>query len=201
MADEHVLDVEPYEPPKRGTLAWLQLQETVLVDGYEVPSVHRIPAGSTIYRGEDDGKCRVEMPERGRCRAPRIRVLGLCSAHAGGGDPEAAQAAALASKAKLKARRQLLGIGPATAGNPRQAARMAALERVEEIAAALVDGPLDASDLTTLERQSAVLKMLDATFPLQQMTVEVELPSEAEGVQAMGWEDMQRLAARLLVSE
>jgi hypothetical protein len=185
------------EPPRRGTLPWLQLQEHVDWHGQQVPTVHRIPEGSERYDGEDDGKCRVVMPERGRCRAARTRLYGICSAHLGGGDPQAAAAAGVAAKIRIKERRQLLGISASRTADPRQAARMAALARVEEIAAAIVDGPLDDENLSTLERQSAVLKAVDATFPLALTTVEIELPANAEGVQDMGWESMVALAAKL----
>ena len=43
-----------------------------------------------------------------------------------------------------------------------------------------------------------MVRGLDATFPLRSMSVEVELPADAAGVQAMGWEAMQQLASRLL---
>jgi hypothetical protein len=183
------------EEPKKGTLPWLAAQTHVDWEGLSVPDVNRIPPGSERYTGEDDGKCRVVMPERGRCRAPRVRTYGICSAHLGGGDPGAGADAATASRVKLKERRMLLGIGPGRVGNPRQHARLAALARADELAKALVDGPLDDVELGSVERQQAVIRMLDSTFPLQSMTVEVELPADAAGVAAMGWEEMQRLAA------
>jgi len=68
--------------------------------------------------------------------------------------------------------------------------------RADEAAAALVDAPLDDPDLSTLARQRAVLAMLDATYPIQTASVEVEIP--ADGVAGLGWQDMQALAARLL---
>lgn len=122
----------------------------------------------------------------------------MCIVHAGGGDALAASRAGHEQRAVLKARRQLLGIGPRTAGNPRALARLAAQERAEEIAAALVDGPLDDRGITALERQTAVIRALDATYPLQSATFEVELPADAEGVAGLGWAEMQALAARLL---
>jgi hypothetical protein len=70
--------------------------------------------------------------------------------------------------------------------------------RAEELAKALVDAPIDDRDLGTIERQQAVVRALDATFPLQQTTVEVELPASGEQVGEMSWQDMQALAARLL---
>ena len=91
----------------------------------------------------------------------------LCSAHAGGGDPEAGVIAAREKRTKLKARRTLLGIGPNRVGNPRAHARLRALERADDIAQALIDAPLDDAELGSVERQLAVVRGLDATFPLQ----------------------------------
>ena len=112
----------------------------------------------------------------------------------------AASAKGHAVKARLRQRRELLGIGPNRVANPRQIARVAALDRAHELARALVDAPLDDPELGTIERQQAVVRALGETFPLQQMTVEVELPSSAAGIAELGWQDMQQLAARLLGS-
>ena len=181
-------ELAPVEP-KRGTLEWLRLRPLVEVCGLLVPDCHRIPDGASLAEAEPDtGRCRViHVDGRGRCGAPRVRGWGICSAHLGGGDPEAASALGHAVKARIKERRTLLGIGPNRVGNPRQAARLAALERSEEIARALVDGPLDDAELGSVERQIAVVRALDATFPLQAMTVEVELPTSGEAVTEMGW--------------
>jgi len=185
----------------RGTRPWIDAHELVQVAGELVPSCHRIPEGAELLPGEDDGRCRVMLLDgRGRCRAPRMRGMTLCSAHAGGGDPVAASAKGHAVKARLRQRRELLGIGPNRVANPRQIARVAALDRAHELARALVDAPLDDPELGTIERQQAVVRALGETFPLQQMTVEVELPSSAAGIAELGWQDMQQLAARLLGS-
>jgi hypothetical protein len=190
---------EELEPaPRKGTIAWLQLQNTVEVDGWSVPACHRIPEGATIRRGEDNGRCRVVKVDGKTCGAVRTHVFGICAAHAGGGDHEAGALASQAARARIRSRRLLLGIGSRASANPRQLARLAALERAEELANALVHGPLDDVDLGSLERQRAAVTALEQTFPLQAMTVEVELPAEASGVAAMGWEEMQQLAARLV---
>ena len=102
------------------------------------------------------------------------------------------------SRARLKTRRQLLGIGPSRAGNPRSHARLLALERAEELAQALVTGPLDDPSLGAVERQAAAIRALDATYPLASTSLEIELPADAGEVGAMSWADMQRLAARML---
>jgi hypothetical protein len=179
-------------------MAWLDTQPTVQVLGIELPACHRVPPDAELYQGDDDGKCRLILAGRGRCRAARTRRWGLCAGHAGAGDPAAASVLGHAGKARIRQRRQLLGIGATRVANPRQIARIQALDRAHELAQALVTAPLDDPELTTLERQRAVLAALDATFPLQTMTVELELPASVDDVPAMGWEAMQSVAARLL---
>lgn len=185
------------EPPREGTLAWLQQQPHVDVLGLSLPHCHRVPEGSTL--AEPNGYCRVIKPSGERCRAPGTRHYGLCLPHVGGGaqDLTAMGQAGNAAKVRLKAQRHLLGIGPARAANPRQIARVQAMARAERLAEALL-APLDDDDLSSLAQQRAAVTVLDATFPLQQATVELELPAEEAGVQALGWEQMQALAARLL---
>jgi hypothetical protein len=189
-------EIAVIEEPKRGTLAWLQARPTVDFAGLSLPDVHRVPEGAEI--GEPDGhRCRVVI-DGARCGGTRVKAFGVCIGHAGGGDPDAASLAGHAGKARLRQRRLLLGIGPSSVANPRQLARMAAQERAEEIAAALVDGPLDDRSLTAIERQRAVIATLDATHPLQQASLEIELPADADGVAAMGWQELQGLASRML---
>jgi hypothetical protein len=76
-----------------------------------------------------------------------------------------------------------------------------ALERAEELARAIVEGPLDDPELASVERQLAAIRALDATYPQAQTSIEVELPADEAGIEAMGWQEMQQLAARLLGSE
>lgn len=188
---------------REGTLAWLQQLPHVNVLGLSLPNVHRIPDGSTLAPlDDDDFHCRLIRPDGRRCGAVGTRVYGICNAHLGGGarDLTAIGAAGRASRARMKVRRQMLGIGPARVGNPRSHARIAALERAEELAEALVNAPLDDPSLGTIERQRAALAALDATFPLQQATLELELPADPDEVASMGWEQMQQLAAKLLTS-
>ena len=181
---------------KRASAAEACVQDAKLV----LPEGHRVPEGATILEGEDEGRCRVVKVAGSRCKAARVRGMRLCSGHAGLGgvnaDPSGAALQANAAKARIRARRQLLGIGPRRAADPRQVARLEAHERAEQLAAALVIGPLEDPNLSTLQRQAAAVTILDQTFPLQTATVEVEIP--AEGVSGLGWADMQALAARLL---
>jgi hypothetical protein len=73
-----------------------------------------------------------------------------------------------------------------------------ALDRAESLAEALVDSPLDDPEIGSLARQMAAVRALDATFPLQSMSVEVEMPANSEQVGAMGWDEMRKLAQRML---
>lgn len=191
------------EPPaelRPGSLAWLETKETVLVDGWELPSVHRVPEGARIDQGEDDGCCRVTI-EGVRCRATRTRRWGVCLVHAGGGgfyDPKAAAMRGVAERQRRAQARLTLGISARRAGDPRQWARVHAAERALDVATALVDAPLDDPDLSTVERQQAVVRMLSETFPLATATLSVELPADTDGVAQLGWQDMRALAARLV---
>jgi hypothetical protein len=146
--------------------------------------------------GEDDGQCRVVKLDGERCRAERMLAYGICSGHAGRGlaaNPAEAQRRSKEVRARWKARRHLLGIGPSGRANPRALARLKALERSEELAEAIL-APLDDPDLGTVQRHLSALRVVDAVFPLAEATVELEIPADPE---AMGWADMQRLA-RLL---
>src|SRR5215467_2983479 len=189
-------ELEIVEAPARGSLAWLLAQPKVEHAGEEVPSCHRIPLDATLCPPDDTGKCRVTSVTGERCKGTRLRALGLCMGHAGGGgaaDLEGMRAKSAEKRASLKMSRQLLGIGPRRAADPRAAVRLRSAQRASELAAAIVDGPLDA-ELGAVERQRAALAVLDAAWPLQAGTVTLEL-SNPEG---MNWEDMERLAASLL---
>ena len=184
--------------PKPGSVAWLELKPTVLVDGWELPEGHRVPAGASIRTGEDDGVCRVVVDDV-RCRGTRTRRYGVCLPHAGGGgqDYVAMSAAGHEQRARLRAARLTLGVSARRAGDPRYAARIRAAARASDVATALVDAPLDDAELSTIERQQAVVRMLGETFPLATVSASVELPTDAAEVGAMGWSSMQALAARL----
>jgi len=189
------------EQPPEGTLAWLALQPTVEVDGLTLPACHRVDLSlHTIFHGEDDGRCRVTHKATGaRCQAPRTRRYGLCMPHAGGGarDLKAIGARGGAALARLRLQRRTLGIGAKTAADPRQLARLRAHNRAEEIASALL-APLDDSDLSALSQQRSAVTILDTLWPVQQVTVTVDVPADEAGVQALGWAEMQALAAQLL---
>jgi len=184
--------------PRYGSLAWLGLQEHVTVQGRELPSVHRV-TGLRLLTDEERGKrCAVIRANGAQCGAPGTRLYGVCLVHAGGGsDPRSIAPQGHAAMARLRVRRQLLGVGPRNVANPRALARLAAQERAEDIAAALL-APLDDRKLSSLEAQGAARTILGETFPLSTATIEVDLPSDAAQVGAMGWADMQALAARLL---
>jgi hypothetical protein len=198
--EEEVLansEISVIEEPRPGTLAWLQQRPHVDVLGLSLPNAHRIAAGSTL--AEPDGRCRVIRPNGERCRSVPTRLYGICISHLGGGEQDGARLSKIGNqtKVRLKAQRRLLGISGIRTANPRQIARVAALERAETLAEALL-APLDDIDLGSLARQRAAVTVLDATFPIQTTQVEVEIPADSDGVEALGWEQMQALAARLL---
>jgi hypothetical protein len=175
-------------------------ETAAIPEGVVVPEGARIPEGATFFDGPDDGKCRVVKSSGERCGAPRMSRFGLCAGHAGRGlssDPGAASERSREIRAKLKARRQLLGVPPLGRASPRQLARVQALERAEEVAAALI-GPLDDPTLSATGRQLGALRLLDAVLPLTTVETELELLADPE---TMGWEQMKALAARLLGPE
>jgi len=176
--------------PKPGTLAWLLTLPTVDVHGFELPSVHRVPEGGSMVLGDADGRCRVVRPDGARCKSPSLRAFPACLVHAGGGGFTSEGARAMSKRAHAvkiarRERRELLGIGPRRAASARQIARVHAIERAEQLAAAIVDGPLDDPSLTTVERQRAALAAVDATFPLAHVSAEVSIPAGAEDAAAM----------------
>jgi len=196
VSDE--LEIVEQPPPSIGSLAWLQLQEHVSWQGIGLPHCHRIPEGSTAHP-ERDGRCRLIRPDGSRCKAVATRLYGLCLVHAGGGgahDIAEMSRRGNAARARLKARRSLLGIGTNRAADPRQLLRLAAHDRAETIAEAML-APLDDGQLGSLARQGAALRVLDAAFPLATVSLDVELPADAEGMSSMGWAEMQALAAQL----
>lgn len=193
--------LEPLEPPpKEGTVAWLALQPHVLWEGIEIPHCHRIAHGSTLAPDDDISRCRVIKPTGERCRATPTRRYAICSGHLGGGTRDFAAISKMGreKRAVLKARRELLGVGPNRIGSARQRARLRAAERADELALALVDGPLDDADLSSFMRQTAALRVLDAVEPLATLSLEATMPSSSDEVSSMSWEALQTLASRLL---
>jgi hypothetical protein len=187
------------DAPRQGSLAWLELQEHVTVNGRELPSSHRIPDGSTWRSDEERGtRCALVKPGGVACGAPATKRYGVCLVHCGGGsDPREMTAKAAQANTRLRIKRELLGIGPRSSGNPRAIARLAVAERAADVADALL-APLDDRKLGTLDRQRAATVILGETFPLASATIEVDLPASAEDVGALGWADLQALAARVL---
>jgi hypothetical protein len=169
---------------------------------WQLPEGARVPEGATFYLGEDDTCCRLIHLDGRRCLGVRIRETGLCPPHSGRSkvleDPRGMQARSAGARLRARERRSVL----ATHGmNPRRAAREAAIAQSQAIVEALVDAPLRDPSLSTMQRQRATLAMLDAVFPLAQVTAEIELPATTEGVQSLSWSDMQRIAGQLLAGD
>jgi hypothetical protein len=164
-----------------------------------IPEGALIPEGASFYEGADDGRCRVVKLDGTRCAAIRVKAYGLCGGHAGIGgvarDPVGAARQAHAEKARRRQARLVLGISPRRAADPRQLARLRAQERAEELAAALIDAPLDDTSLSTLQRQQAVVTGLGEAFPKETAQLAIDLPDDPEAVRALSWEDLKALAA------
>jgi len=91
-----------------------------------------------------------------------------------------------------------LGISARRASQPLQQARIAAQARALDYAAAIVDKPLDDPDLGTIPRQQAAIRALELLYPQVTAHLDMTLPDEPEQLGAMGWQDMQAMASRLL---
>jgi hypothetical protein len=193
---------EELEAPREGTLAWLALQPHTLVHGLEVPECHRIPADATLAPYTGEKACRVIRASGERCGATATRRYQICLAHAGGGMTDYSEMSKRghARQARLRQTRAILGVTHAGRHDPRAVARMRALERSEDLAAALL-APLDDSSLESLQMQRAAVTALDATYPLQTATLELQIPASGEDVSSLGWEDLQSLAARMLADQ
>jgi hypothetical protein len=180
--------------PKLGSLAWLHAQGTVEHLGAQVPTCHRIPTDASLTEA-DGSRCRVVLASGDRCKGTRLKVFGLCMGHAGGGgtrDLPAMQERSNTKRSQLKLTKQILGYGPKRAADPRVAVRLRAAQQANEIAIAVVDEPLRA-ELPVLDKQRAMLAVLDAAFPLQQATLSLEI-SEPD---SMAWQDLEALASSL----
>src|SRR5215471_18374725 len=89
--------------PKPGTLDWLASLPTVLVDGRELPNVHRCPDGSSFRSdAERGGQCALVRSDGSICRAPATRRYGLCIVHLGGGSHDQAELARAGAAAKVR---------------------------------------------------------------------------------------------------
>jgi len=170
-----------------------------------LPESAAIPAGSTFYEGEDDGACRVIRPDGRRCRANRIKAYGLCIAHAGktllAQDPVEAQRRSRESFSRRRERRLLLGITRRGVGDPRLLVRERLAERADAAARAAVDGVLDDPKLSGLERQTGVLRAIEAAFPSVQAQLQIDLPADPGEAAALEWEQLKALAAAHLEAD
>jgi hypothetical protein len=159
--------------------------------------------GATLYDGPDDGSCRVIKEDGSRCRATRVKATGRCPGHSGIGgvsrDPKAASQLAHAEKRKRSAARMQLGISARRASTPLQAARVAAQMRADDYARAIVDEPLDRIT-EPISKQRAAIAALELLYPQATLRLEVDAPQDEQGVEALGWAEMQQLAASLLDS-
>lgn len=159
-----------------------------------------LPAGATLYQGEDDKRCRLIKADGTRCRGTRMRDTGLCPGHSGVGrvatDPAGASKQATIERQRRAAARMTLGVSARRAAQPLTLARIRAQERAEEAARALIDAPLDDAELGTIPRQQAVIRAMELLYPQVHATVEAELPADEHGVAGLDWSQLQALASQ-----
>jgi len=126
-----------------------------------------------------------------------MHTTGMCPGHSGKGiaaDPRAHSPAGHAERRRRANTRAILGISGRRAAQPQQLARIRAQERAEDYARAIVDGPLDDGELGTIARQQAAIRALELLYPQVTATVDVNL--EEDGVDGLGWQQLQALAAQ-----
>lgn len=171
----------------------------------QVVELPPLPEGATLYEGPDDHRCRVIKADGTRCNGTRsLKLGGRCPGHGGAGIARSPEHARQASKAAAVERtrraeaRIHLGVSARRAASPLQAARVRAQMRADELAAAIVDGPLDDAEMSALARQGAAIKAVEVLYPQTSVHLDVDVPTDEEGVQSMGWQQMQALAATLL---
>jgi hypothetical protein len=74
--------------------------------------------------------------------------------------------------------------------------KAAVLVEADRVAAAALDGALDPS-VPSAQRSRAALALIDAVDPPMRSELEVSVPIDAEGVQAMGLDELRALAAQV----
>ena len=69
--------------------------------------------------------------------------------------------------------------------------------RADDYAEAIAHAPLDA-DIGPVAKQRAAIDALELLYPQATLKLEVDAPQDEQGVAALGWAEMQALAASLL---
>jgi hypothetical protein len=164
-----------------------------------VPESAQLPEGATFFDGPDDARCRLIRPDGERCRGKRIRAYGLCPGHAGTGavaaDPRGMAARAAQARTERRERRLLLGVTRMGAADPRLLVRERLQERREQAARAVVDGVLDDPKLSGLDKQTGMLRAIDAAYPQVTAQLTVDLPGSPEEAGDLSWDALRQLAA------
>jgi len=115
-------------------------------------------------------------------------------------DPAGAAKLANAERRRRSAARVSLGISARRAAQPLQQSRMQAQLRANEVAAALIDAPLDDPEVGTIPRQQAMIRAMELLYPQVHASLDMTLPDEPEQLGTMGWQEMQALAQQLVTS-
>ena len=165
------------------------VQEAVSQPAYGVRADERGPRGCWALKRDGTP-----------CSAPSRRDADYCSAHSGLGVAKSpAEWAAVANAASVDSRRRRatlrLALGKAGYNTPRGVLKGAVFAEAERVAAAALAG-IDPS-VPPAQRSRAALALLDATDPLLQAELSLPLPSNPEGVEQMGLEELRALAEQV----
>lgn len=133
------------------------------------------------------------------CRAAARRGEDFCNAHSGttpvAADPAKWAPIGRAAAAQARTRRATLraALGISRHDSARGLLRGLVYVERERIAAAAIAGATD-PDVSAAQRARHALALIEAAEPRESVSVEVELPSTSEGVDALSLSDLLRLA-------
>jgi hypothetical protein len=135
------------------------------------------------------------------CGAAPRRGEDYCNGHSGHGvamNPVEWSAKGRAAAAESRRRRAALrlALGITGTGSPRALLKAAVVAEAERIVAAALS-PIGDDSLGSAAKQRAALALLDAADPMAQASLELPLPSNPEGVEQMGLEDLRALAQQV----
>lgn len=139
------------------------------------------------------------------CSAARRADSDYCNAHSGIGisaDPKGHSRIGVARSAEVRRRRATLrlALGGTRLNTPRGVLKAMAFADAERVAAAALAGATDPS-VPLAQRSRHALALIDAVEPLAQAELELTLPTNPEGVELLGLEELQALARQVRSSE
>jgi hypothetical protein len=132
------------------------------------------------------------------CGAARRADSDYCNAHSGHGvtsDPKKWSAIGIARNSELRRRRATLRatLGISRSNTPRGVLKAMAYAEAEQLALAALDGAIS-SEIPAQSRASHALKLIDAVDPLTQVSTQISLPANPEGVESLSLSQLLSIA-------